>query len=61
MAELQVFACPGRVVLCAHGVLHAFNVLFEVVEGAEDVLHALAVVHDCSVGLHVTGALGLLG
>lgn len=61
VAELQVFACPGRVVLRTHGVLHALDVLFEVVEWAEDVLHALAVVHDGGVRLHVTGALGLLG
>lgn len=46
VAELQIFACSGRVVLCAHGVFHAFDVLFEVVERAKDVLHAFAVVHD---------------
>lgn len=32
VTELQIFACSSRVVLCSHGVLHAFNVLFEVVE-----------------------------
>lgn len=46
MAELQVFACPGRVVLRAHRVFHALNVLFEVVEGSEDVFHALPIVQD---------------
>lgn len=61
VAELQVLARPGRVVLRAHGVLHALDVLLEVVERAEDVLHALAVVQEGGVGLHVAGALGLLG
>lgn len=63
MAELEIFARSGGVVLRSHGVLHALNVLFEVVERAEDVLHALAVIHDGAgyVGLDVTGALGLLG
>lgn len=61
VAELQVFARPRRVVLRAHGVLHALDVLLEVVERAEDVLHALAVVQEGGVGLHVAGALGLLG
>lgn len=61
MAELQVLARPGRVVLRAHGVFHALDVLLEVVERAEDVLHALAVVQEGGVGLHVAGALGLLG
>lgn len=61
MAELQVLAGPGRVVLRAHRVFHALDVLFEVVERAKDVLHALAVVHDGRVRLHVAGPLGLLG
>lgn len=61
MAELQVLARPGRVVLRAHGVFHALDVLLEVVERAEDVLHALAVVQEGGVGLHVAGALGLPG
>lgn len=46
MAELKIFARPGRVVLRAHGVFHALNVLLEAVERAEDVSHALAVVHE---------------
>lgn len=46
VAELQVFARPGRVVLRAHGVFHALDVLLEVVERAKDVAHALAVVHE---------------
>lgn len=63
VAQLQVFARPGWVVLCPHGILHALDVLFEVVERAEDVLHALAVVHEDTgcVCLRVAGALGLLG
>ena len=40
---MQVVAGPGRVVLGAHGELHALDVLLEVVEGAEHVLHALRV------------------
>lgn len=28
VAELQIFARSGWVVLCAHGVFHALNVLF---------------------------------
>lgn len=61
VAELQVFARSGRVVLCPHRVFHAFNVLFKIVERAKDVFHALAVVHDGCIWLHVTGPLGLLG
>lgn len=61
MAQLQVLARPGWVVLGAHGVLHALDVLLEVVERAEDVLHALAVVHHGLVGLVVGGAAALLG
>lgn len=63
MAELQVFACSGRIVLCPHGVLHALNILFEVVERAKDALHALAVIHEGTgrVGLHIAGTFGLLG
>lgn len=46
VAELQIFAGSGWVVLCAHRVLHALDVLFQIVESAKDVLHALAIVHD---------------
>lgn len=46
VAELQIFACSGWVVLRAHGVLHALNVLFKGVERTKDVLHALAIVQD---------------
>lgn len=46
VAELQIFARPGWVVLCAHGVFHALDVLLEVVERAKDVPHAIAVVHE---------------
>lgn len=61
MAQLQVFAGSGRVVLSTHGVFHPLDVLLQVVEGAEDVLHA--VVHEGGghVCLQVAGALGLLG
>lgn len=58
--QLQVFAGPGWVVLGAHGVLQPLNVLFEVIQGAEDVLHALAIVQPCLVCLHLAGAPGLL-
>lgn len=51
VAELQILARSGWVVLCAHWVFHALNVLFEVVERAEDVLHALAVVHEGAGGV----------
>lgn len=46
MAELEIFARPGWVVLRAHGVFHALDVLLEAIERAEDVSHALAVVHE---------------
>lgn len=46
VAELQIFAGSGWVVLCAHRVFHALDVLFQIVERAKDVLHALAIVHD---------------
>lgn len=63
MSELEVFAASRGVALRAHGVLHAFDVLFEVIQGAEDVLHALSVVKDGAriIGLHVDGTTGLLG
>lgn len=61
VAELQIFACSGRVVLCAHWVFHALNVLFQIVERAKDVFHALAVVHGGCIRLHVAGPFGLLG
>lgn len=63
MCELEVFAASRRVALRAHGVLHAFDILFEVIQGAEDVLHALAVVQRGArlIGLHVDGTTGLLG
>lgn len=58
--QLQVFAGPGRVVLGADGVLQPLDVLLEIIERAEDVLHALAVVQPGLVGLHLAGAPGLL-
>lgn len=61
VAELQIFACSGWVVLCAHWVFHALNVLFQIVERAKDVSHALAVVHGGCIRLHVAGPFGLLG
>lgn len=61
VAELQIFAGSGWVVLCAHRVFHALDVLFQIVERAKDVLHALAIVHDGCIWLHVTGPFGLLG
>lgn len=61
MAQLQIFACSGRVVLCAHRVFHALNVLFQIVERAKDVFHALAVVHGGCIRLHIAGPFGLLG
>lgn len=60
VAELQIFTCPGGVVLGAHGVFHAFNILLEVVEGAKNVLHTLAIIHDGTIWLDITGALCLL-
>lgn len=65
LAEVQVVAGPGRVVLGAHGELHALDVLFEVVEGSEDVLHSLhahaidAVVRHRRVALHLSLPPGL--
>lgn len=61
VAELQIFARPGGVVLRAHRIFHSFDVLFKIVERAKDVLHALAVVHDGCIRLHVTGPFALLG
>lgn len=63
MTQLQVFARPCGIVLCSHWVLHSLDVLLEVVQRAENVLHALAVIHEETGGvrLHVAGAFGLLG
>lgn len=67
LAKVQVIAGPGRIVLGAHGELHALNVLFEVVEGAKDILHSLhtqavhAVVYHCLVSLHLSLPPGLSG
>lgn len=61
VAELQILACSSGVVLRAHRVFHAFNVLFKIVERPKDVFHALAIVHDGSIWLHVRGPFGLLG
>lgn len=58
--QLQVFAGPSWVVLRAHGVLQPLNVLFEIIQGAEDVLHALAVVQPRLVSLHLAGTSCLL-
>ncbi len=64
LAEVQVVAGPGRIVLGAHGELHALDVLFEVVEGSKDILHSLhthtVVCHSC-VSLHLGLTLGLSG
>lgn len=60
LAEEQVIAGPGRIVLGAHGELHALNVLFEVAEGPENVLHSLntqainTIVSHCLVSLHLS-------
>lgn len=52
LAEMQVIAGPGRIVLGAHGELHALDVLLEVVEGSEDVVHSLhAVVRQSLISL----------
>ena len=56
LAEVQVVAGPGRVVLGAHGELHALDVLLEVVEGAKHVLHALRV-----RGVHAVVGQSLVG
>lgn len=67
LAEVQVVAGPGGVVLRAHGELHALDVLLEVVERAEDVLHPLhahavhAVVGQRLVSLHLGVAPALAG
>lgn len=63
MSQLEVFAASRGVALRAHGVLHALDVLFEVIQRAEDVLHALSVVQHGArlIGLHVDGTTGLLG
>lgn len=58
--QLQVFAGPGWVVLGAHGVLQPLNVLFEIIQGAENILHALAVVQPRFISLHLAGAPCLL-
>lgn len=58
--QLQVFAGSGWVVLGAHGVLQPLNVLFEVIQGGEDILHALAVVQPRLISLHLGGAPCLL-
>lgn len=55
LAQEEVVAGPGRVVLGTHWELHALNVLFDVVERPEDVVHSLhyfAVVGVCV--LHVS-------
>lgn len=54
LAEVQIVAGPGRIVLGAHGELHPLNVLFEVVQRSKDVLHPVhAVVSDGLVSLHL--------
>lgn len=62
MSELKVFTAACGVVLRAHGVLHSLNVLFKIIQRAEDVLHALSVVQHGArlVRLHVDRATGLL-
>lgn len=45
MAELQVLAGAGRVLLRAQGPLHLLDLQLERVERAEDLLHAVRVVH----------------
>lgn len=45
MAQLQVLAGAGRVVLSTQGVLHLLDLHFQRVEGAKDLLHAISVVH----------------
>lgn len=62
LAEVQVVAGPGRIVLGAHGELHPLDVLFEVVQRSKDVFHSLnAVVNDGLVSLHVGVTLVLPG
>lgn len=62
LAEVQVVAGPGRIVLGAHGELHALNVLFEVVQRSKDVFHSLhAVISDGLVSLHLGVTLVLPG
>lgn len=57
LAQEEVVAGPGRVVLGTHGELHALNVLFEIAERPEYVLHSLrcsAVVGPCIGSLHLS-------
>lgn len=57
LAQVEVIAGPGWIVLGTHGELHVLDVLFEVVEWPKDVLHSLhhhAVVGLCLDSLHVS-------
>lgn len=46
VAELQIFAGPGWVILSAHGKLHVLNVLFQGIQGAKDLLHAISIIQN---------------
>lgn len=65
LAQVQVIARSGRVVLGSHGELHAFDILFEVVKGSENVLHSFhahaldGVVAQSLVSLHLRLSPGL--
>lgn len=58
VAQLQVFAGAGGVTLRAQRVLHLFDLQFQRVQRAEDLLHAILVVFVvgiCSVVHHLAG------
>ncbi|RLW05846.1 hypothetical protein DV515_00004977 [Chloebia gouldiae] len=46
VAELQIFAGPGWVILSAHGKLHVLNVLLQGIQGAKDLLHAIGIIQN---------------
>lgn len=56
LAEVQVIARPGWVVLGAQGEFHTLDVLFEVVERSKDVLHPFhaGVVSHCLIRLRLS-------
>lgn len=45
MAELQILAGAGWVLLCAQWPLHLLNLQLQGVEGTKDLFHAICIIH----------------
>lgn len=46
VAELQIFAGPGWVILGAHRKLHVLDILLQGIQGAKDLLHTIGVIQN---------------